>query len=108
MNKAETLRGQLLSEAAKLTEGDRNEAYGRPYDNLSDTADLWTAYLCAKFRGSTVDPMQFVLTTEDVAHMNTLQKIARTLRPGYRRDNYIDSAAYQAIAGECRWTEEQE
>ena len=37
---------------------------------------------------------------EDVAWMMTMLKAARALG-GYHEDNYVDAAAYAAIAGEC-------
>lgn len=82
----------ILDTAVKLTCGDRNKQYGDPYDNLTHTAALWNAYTC------TTD-----FVAEDVAHMLALLKIARTLtNEKYHKDNYVDAAAYLAIAGECR------
>jgi hypothetical protein len=53
---------------------------------------LWTAYL----------DREVVITAEDVAWMMVLLKMARSGADGYHEDNYIDAAAYAAIAGECR------
>lgn len=97
-----TIRGDILTQAKALTDGDRNEAYGDPWENLTDCGGLWTAYLIGKFRGRTVDELNVLLDAEDVAHFNVLQKMARTFAPGYRADTYVDQAAYSAIAGECR------
>lgn len=91
-------RVKTLEIAIKLTSGDRNRAYGPPYQNLSDCALLWDAYLAIR-DGKPVD-------AEAVAWMNVLQKIARSCQPGYHPDNYTDAAAYAAIAGECREIEE--
>ena len=87
-------RVQTLETAIKLTSGDRNKAYGPPFGNLSDCALLWDAYLAIR-KGAQID-------AEAVAWMNVLQKIARSVQPGYHPDNYTDAAAYSAIAGECR------
>ena len=95
------VRSDILHDAVKLTCGDRNDAYGPPWNNLTDCAQLWEAYLNAKY--GTVAAMQ--LTAEDVAWMNVLQKISRTFR-AQRVDNYVDAAAYAAIAGECRLIED--
>lgn len=103
----DTLRGSILSEAKTLTEGDRNAAYGDPYDNLGDITVLWTAYLHAKYAGRTIGEVDFALTAEDQAWLVVLQKMARTFRGRYHADNYIDGAAYSAIAGECRQRQEE-
>jgi hypothetical protein len=90
-------RVQTLETAIHLTGGDRNKSYGPPYDNLSDCADLWNAYINTKVGCLTVQ-----LDAEDVAWMMTLVKMTRSFQPGYHPDNYTDAAAYSAIAGECR------
>jgi len=94
------LRVVVLHEAARLTGGARNQSYGAPRDNLANIAELWTSYLVTKYKPLAVDSDRFLLTAEDVAHMNVLMKIARTYAT-YKRDNYVDAAAYAAIAGEC-------
>lgn len=93
-------RADILHEAIRLTCGSRNESYGPPSINLGDCAELWSAYINAKYAGTTLDRMQFCLTAEDVAWLNVLQKIARTFQ-SLKADNYTDAAAYAAIAGEC-------
>ena len=102
------LRVAYLEQEIKLTSGDRDKEYGAPYDNLTDCAELWQAYLIGKFRGSTVDPLQMQLTAEDVAWLNVLQKIARTFHGNPKPDTYIDAATYAAIAGECAAEEASE
>ena len=89
-------RQETLEKALELTCGDRNKAYGPPFMNLSACAMLWTAYLSAKH----VDDIS--LTAEDVAWMMTLLKMTRAFHGEMHGDNYIDAAAYSAIAGECR------
>ena len=95
--KVKPTRVQTLETAIHLTGGDRNEAYGPPYDNLSDCAEMWNAYINTKVGCLTVQ-----LDAEDVAWMMTLVKMTRSFQPGYHPDNYTDAAAYSAIAGECR------
>lgn len=95
--KTKPTRVQTLETAIHLTGGDRNEAYGPPYDNLSDCAEMWNAYINTKVGCLTVQ-----LDAEDVAWMMTLVKMTRSFQPGYHPDNYTDAAAYSAIAGECR------
>ena len=104
---AEPERIRLLKKGIELTGGDRTKTYGPPYDNLNACAVVWGAYLYAKHGGKTVDPMQFELTAEDVAHMMTLVKMTRTFHGTYHADNYLDNAVYGAIAGECRLEEER-
>jgi hypothetical protein len=99
--RAEPERIRLLKKGMALTSGDRNETYGPPWENLTDCAQLWEAYLGAKFG------VEFTLTAEDVAHMMQLVKMTRTFYGRYHPDNYVDNATYGAIAGECRMIEEE-
>ena len=83
-----------LRRAIGLIDGDRAATYGdikRPHTNISI---LWAAWM--KVRRDPTVP----LNAEDIAHMDTLKKMARTQCGEGTEDNYIDSAAYQAIAGE--------
>jgi len=101
MSKDEPERIRLLKKGIELTGGDRNETYGPPWDNLTACAQLWEAYLDAKF-----DECRVKLTAEDVAHMMVLVKMARTFYGTYHEDSALDGAVYMAIAGECRQYEE--
>ncbi len=85
-------RLRILARAAEVTGGERQDSYGPVKMNLQRIADLWTAYLDC---GVTLRP-------ESVAWMMVLLKMARSRADGYHEDNYIDAAAYSAIAGECR------
>ena len=96
-------RIRLLEKGIKLTSGDRDKTYGPPWDNLDACAQVWSAYITAKFGM----PETFRLTAEDVAHMMQLVKMTRTFYGSYHADNYLDNAVYGAIAGECRKYEEQ-
>jgi hypothetical protein len=89
-------RLRILARAAELTGGDRQQTYGSPWVNLERIAELWTVYLdCG-----------VTLKAESVAWMMVLLKMARTDSGWpYHEDNYIDAAAYAAIAGECRKNE---
>lgn len=94
-------RVQMLETASKLTSGDRDKEYGKPYYNLSAAALLYTAYIIGKFRGHIIDEKNFELTAEDVAWLNVQTKISRTFSGNVKPDTYVDAAAYAAIAGEC-------
>lgn len=94
-----SIRERILYQASKLTKGDRNKSYGEPVRNMQDIGILWTIYLNGKEYHK---QEAFGITGEDVAHMLTLMKIARTYVPTtLTPDSYIDGACYQAIAGEC-------
>lgn len=93
-----TPREKVLYTAAKLTVGDRNKTHGEPFDNMGDIATLWEAYLSVLRRNR---EGYTNLRPSDVANLNTLQKMARSVKGVFNPDDYIDSAAYQAIAGEC-------
>jgi hypothetical protein len=90
-----THRETLLEEAARLTSGDRNASYGAPHTNLTHMAGMASAYLSGKY-GLSVD-----LNAEDMAWIMVMAKISRTVAT-LKDDNYVDAAAYSAIAGECR------
>jgi hypothetical protein len=80
-------RGEILEQANKLTQTDRQRDYGTPRVNHDRIANLWSAYLEQKITG------------EQVAICLALVKISRTMQ-SKKIDNYIDGAAYFAIAGE--------
>jgi len=69
------------NDAINLVHGDRQEAYGHPYDDFSKTAAMWTAITGAE------------ITPEMVAMMMVCVKISRHLnRP--KRDNIVDGIGY--------------
>ena len=86
--------GDILRRAADFVDGDRAKTYGDMKRLHTNIAILWDAWL--KVRREPDAP----LTAEDVAHMDTLKKMARTQCGAGCEDNYIDAAAYQGIAGE--------
>lgn len=88
-------RETILQDAADLTGGDRNKSYGSPHENLTFMADLVGAYIYGKYAAA------LPLTSEDMAWIMVMTKISRT-PASQHRDNYVDAAAYAAIAGECR------
>ena len=87
-------RIEILKRAVEVTGGERQDSYGPVKDNLSNIAAYWTVYLTQR-NGSLVE-----VDAEDVAWMMTMLKAARSMA-GYHEDNYVDAAAYAAIAGEC-------
>jgi len=94
-------RVTFLADAIGLVSGERDEQYGKPIDNLTATAILFSAYIYAKYAGEIIDPLSFNLTAEDIAWLNVLQKISRTFNGVVKPDTYTDAAGYSALAGEC-------
>lgn len=91
-----TVRAQLLSEVAELTEGARNKTHGDPVAQLACCAALWNTYLTSVFE------RRKCLTATDVAMMIDLMKTSRYLNGNrYEKDHYVDKAGYSAIAWEC-------
>ena len=85
--------GDFLTEAKAIIQ-DRGMDYGHPSDNMQRTARLWSAFL------------EMPITDHQVASCMALVKLARSMETG-KVDNYIDGAAYFAIAGQLH-TEENE
>jgi hypothetical protein len=83
-------RAEVLSEAARLTTGSREQVHGAMKNNLSCIAGLWNVYLAGKN----------VLDGSDVALMMTLVKIARAKNNPCHADNWVDGAGYMACGGE--------
>ena len=80
-------RGKILDEAKALTYADRQNDYGTPTINFNRISRLLSAYLDCE------------ITLEQSAMICALIKVARSMET-YKADNYIDGAAYFAIAGE--------
>ena len=79
----------LLEEAAALTAGDRNKAYGPPVENMQHIADIFNAITGHQ------------LTARDVPLFHVATKLARLYHNPTHRDSHVDCAAYAAIAYEC-------
>jgi len=87
------MRGEILNEAHKIINGERQDQYGNPEDCFSRIAELWSAYL-QYYEASAVN-----LKPADVALMMVLFKIARWEHKG-NRDSMVDAAGYLGIAGD--------
>lgn len=83
-----------LEEAARLTNGDRNADYGPPVVNLAASGDLKATmriHIVRDISAAELEALDMVLT-----------KIGRIITgPKPKRDNYVDAAAYMAIAWEA-------
>jgi hypothetical protein len=84
--------GDFLTEAKAIIQ-DRGMDYGHPTDNMQRTARLWSAYL------------EMPIEDYQVAGCLALVKLARSMETG-KVDNYVDGAAYIAISGMLRTTED--
>lgn len=94
-------RAEILDRARALTIGERNATYGSPVVNMLAFSELLDGYF--KARGYSPGSNSATLTAEDAAWIMVLAKMARCHSAGlpYHPDNYIDAAAYAAMAGEC-------
>jgi hypothetical protein len=88
-------RLEILQTAISLTSSDRNETYGDCLTNHQAFGELLSWY--AKWAGK----LDVKSEAHDAAIMQALTKIARIAVGRFHRDNYIDGAAYLAIAFEC-------
>ena len=81
-------REETLEEALKIVTKDRQNAYGTPEDNFSCIAGLWSAYL------------GHPITSQQVAVLMILLKVARSKSSPAYSDNYVDICGYAACAAE--------
>jgi len=88
------IRGDILNDALKIINGERQDQYGNPEDSFTKIAALWSEWLCVE------------LSKKDVAMMMVLLKIARE-RNQYKRDNILDAAGYLGIYADCQAKENE-
>lgn len=74
----------ILKEAQKLVDGDRQESYGSPKLCLQRTADILSVLLDRE------------VNVKEICMFNIAQKLARTVG-SEKRDNWIDAAGYMYI-----------
>jgi len=79
---------EILKRASDIVNGERQTMYGKPESNLGLIAALWTVYL------------DHLVTSEDVALMMALFKIARCKTGVGTEDSFVDACGYLAIGGE--------
>jgi hypothetical protein len=84
----------LLTAAADLVSGDRAQQHGDMRLNHQNIATMWNAYL--SIRREPAAP----LTAVDVAHMESLLKLARTQSGEDNDDDLVDGAAYLGVASQ--------
>jgi len=79
---------EILETANEYICNDRQQTHGHAEDNFANIARLWSAYL------------DYSITSQDVAILMTLLKIARYKHSPSHVDNAIDMCGYAALAGE--------
>tara|TARA_R110000744_G_scaffold64105_2_gene132013 strand:+ start:991 stop:1284 length:294 start_codon:yes stop_codon:yes gene_type:complete len=89
-------KSQILLRAAELVNGGRQETHGDTKTNHEQIAEFWNIFLDGKLQPSAA------ITSDEVAIMMTLLKISRSQRGKDNVDDYVDAAAYMAIAGELK------
>lgn len=83
-----TTRAAILDAAKKIVTGDREKQYGKPEDNFAVIAEFWTTYI------------GHPISSENVAIMMALLKIARIRSGNYKADSFVDGVGYLSLAAE--------
>ena len=82
--------------AADLVNNSRQESHGDTFKNHEQIADFWNIYLDSKLKPTvSINP-------DEVAMMLALLKVSRSQMGKQNMDDYVDGAAYMAIAGELK------
>ena len=81
-------REEVLRAAEMCVCRDRENQYGSPENNFKMISKLWETYT------------GFPITSEDVAIMMTLLKIARIATGDFKEDSFVDACGYLACGAE--------
>ena len=96
-NTPKSIREEVLETAIKLTTQDRNKQYGDPGVNMRCFAAMIDVYLHFHGQGG----LNRTVNAHDAAMIMALSKVARiAVSSKPHMDNYIDGAAYLAIAAQ--------
>ena len=90
------VKENILQQAKELVSNDRESTHGDARQNHEQIAEFWNIFLDNKLK-----PMA-AITCDDVAVMMALLKISRSTQGKFNVDDYIDAAAYMAIAGDLK------
>lgn len=90
------VKENILQQAKQLVSNDRESTHGDARQNHEQIAEFWNIFLDNKLK-----PMA-AITCDDVAVMMALLKISRSTQGKFNVDDYIDAAAYMAIAGDLK------
>jgi hypothetical protein len=91
---SESVRAGALDEAKQLITGDRNNAYGPPWQDFARAAGILTAL---GYRG----PEGRDLASHDTAIFVTAVKLSRLMWTPAKRDSWVDIAGYAGCGLEC-------
>ena len=80
----------IIDQAKHIIEGDREQAYGRPGENLRKISEQWSLYI------SQQSGVSVTLLEEDVCWMMVLLKMARQMHR-HKEDNLVDAIGYIAL-----------
>lgn len=80
-----------------LVDGQRQEDYGDPVENMELVAGLWSSYLSYTLHGDGA----VWLCGENVAKMMSLLKVARLINNVHHKDSLDDFNGYIEIARRC-------
>ena len=89
-------RNDILLEAQRLINTDRQEIYGPALENHRDICKMWQVV---------IDRCNGQLKPHHVALMMALLKVCRLCRTESHMDSFVDAAAYIALAGEMSETQ---
>ena len=90
------VKENILQQAKELVSNDREGTHGDARQNHEQISEFWNIFLDNKLK-----PMA-AITCDDVAVMMALLKISRSTQGKFNVDDYIDAAAYMAIAGDLK------
>lgn len=93
-SKSSSVRGDALDEAKALITGDRNNAYGPPWQDFSRTAGALNAY---GYQGPEGRPLE----SHDIAIFVMAVKLSRLMWTPTKHDSWIDIAGYAGCGLEC-------
>jgi hypothetical protein len=89
-------RDDLMEEAWRLTNGDRQSSYGKAEDVFRAYGLIWTGLLAKKLApGEVID-------ASDVALLMTGLKLAREANGSGKRDNVVDAHGYLSLLARIR------
>ena len=87
-----------LLQANELINGERQEQYGNPSDNLGAISGMWEIYL---HKRGLLNINGAGLLAEDVCSMMALLKICRLANDVTHTDSAIDAAGYIGLMEKC-------
>lgn len=91
---------QLLKEADRIVNSDRQRTYGHPITHHTATAAMWSAYLTR-----VNDEHEVIVRPQDVSILMVLDKVSR-VGGGDKVDNLLDIAGYAQVHAKVRARQE--